>query len=280
MQDWKTNVGGAERSHLLQSSSGIDRLRSHAGTGRRLSETSGLGAEWEPSGAEQRVRGMAGDWRPTAADQPPLPIDSRESSQGWTAGTNRVPLAEHQQRQLVAVDHDDDDAVIMMDCSVPPQKPVSPVVPSGLEPRSQIHAAMPARGGGVVHPAAPSTGARGVEPDVWIDPRPVVSQDMQTRMQPSDDTGLFVAAPPDRVLEPLDGIDHPQTQAHEEDAERKKLLADPNKVEAMRQLQEEMGFSEMQVIEAFKRCSTAEAAVDWIVSHEFGADGVLLQEIQ
>lgn len=39
----------------------------------------------------------------------------------------------------------------------------------------------------------------------------------------------------------------------------------------MKRLQEELGFSRMQVLEAFKRCSTAEAAVDWILSHEWNS---------
>lgn len=44
-----------------------------------------------------------------------------------------------------------------------------------------------------------------------------------------------------------------------DDAEREALL---------QQLQDEMGFSRYQVTEAFKRCSTAEAAIDWILSPE------------
>jgi hypothetical protein len=37
---------------------------------------------------------------------------------------------------------------------------------------------------------------------------------------------------------------------------------------AMKQLSDELGFSTEQIQEAFKRCSTAEGAIDWILSPE------------
>jgi hypothetical protein len=43
---------------------------------------------------------------------------------------------------------------------------------------------------------------------------------------------------------------------------------EPEQEEMYQRLQDEMGFSRYQVTEAFKRCSTAEAAIDWILSPE------------
>jgi len=47
-----------------------------------------------------------------------------------------------------------------------------------------------------------------------------------------------------------------------------KTTSNPDQEALMVQLQHDMGFSRTQVVEAFKRCSTAEAAIEWILSPE------------
>lgn len=81
----------------------------------------------------------------------------------------------------------------------------------------------------------------GSEADVWIDPRP---------------------GPPELEVNAQQPAQQPAQVGFQGEASEREAT--------MRRLQQELGFSEQQVIEAFKRCSTAEAAVDWILSSDWG----------
>lgn len=122
------------------------------------------------------------------------------------------------------------------------------------------------------------------EADIWIDPRPPGSRDhtgvwLEPRPTvPSTAAGSFpptgyltkpaksaarlpdsARRPPSQALEP------PATSQMEQPAKRE--VSEEQKA-AMKQLSDELGFSTEQIQEAFKRCSTAEGAIDWILSPE------------
>jgi len=111
--------------------------------------------------------------------------------------------------------------------------------------------------------------------DIWIDPRPCPgSLDhtgvwLETPNIPSPSAGNF---PPTGYLSKptkSSAVVLPSMPPSSPEGARtaKREVSEEQKA-AMKQLSDELGFSDEQIQEAFKRCSTAEGAIDWILSPE------------
>jgi hypothetical protein len=139
----------------------------------------------------------------------------------------------------------DESPTSILDCGAPPQEqpPVSRGAAADAWSNLRPEAAASAKEAGkpFLLPFSAPTGAGHVAP---------MPQQLPGTSDPS---GWPVAA--DGAA--ASGSRVPSTKDH--DQEREALF---------QQLQDEMGFSRYQVTEAFKRCSTAEAAIDWILSPE------------
>mmetsp|Transcript_18417 Transcript_18417/g.36119 ORF Transcript_18417/g.36119 Transcript_18417/m.36119 type:complete len:582 (+) Transcript_18417:75-1820(+) len=117
------------------------------------------------------------------------------------------------------------------------------------------------------------------EADIWIDPRPCPGVTLEPRPNvPSSAAGNFpptgylsvpaksTARLPDSARwSPSQVVARPATS---EMARPAKHEASEEQKAAMKHLSDELGFSTEQIKEAFKRCSTAEGAIDWILSPE------------
>lgn len=91
--------------------------------------------------------------------------------------------------------------------------------------------------------------------DHWIDPRPKLDSAGAAIIQGLSNVSDF-------FKNAIAGAGEPEQLPASEVIRKRQREAD------CRRLQNEMGFSELQVVEAFKRCSSCEAAIDWILSPE------------
>lgn len=97
--------------------------------------------------------------------------------------------------------------------------------------------------------------------DVWIDPRP---RAVAAGVSGSDGSLLQGALYKEGTWPPVGPL---EAEWPPEERAASKQVSEEQRA-AMARLQLEMGFSEVQVAEAFKRCSTTEGAIDWILSAE------------
>jgi len=111
---------------------------------------------------------------------------------------------------------------------------------------------------------------------VWLEPRPNAPSaggfpPTGYLSKPVKSTARLQLSP--RIGGPADSARGPPSQAalppatSEVERPTKVKVSEEQKA-AMKQLSDELGFSNEQIQEAFKRCSTAEGAIDWILSPE------------
>lgn len=151
----------------------------------------------------------------------------------WQSGESAFGQG-RQERQALNMPFVDFGPVVRVDCGAPSGE-------AGLTP--------------LAHSCAP-------EPGDWMTPK-----EFETMPLIGSGDGLLLPQPGDPFApaERLDQVDWPawpgppKPETPDENGEREA---------AMRRLQDDMGFSYRQVQEAFKRCSTVEAMVDWILSPE------------